>query len=280
MTAPAAPLQGGLSIVTPAAPVRSAGALARSAWVRLMFGNGSASWQSQRWQSSAALAPTVTATTASEAPAFLAGIGNYLARGGYGQSRWQQDAVTLGGQLFDRAALGPYDQPQCLVYRELLAFNRNTTADPNVYLGHGFSCSFDTEYNSGGIPLHNGTLGFLGYCYSPTTGTWFTLKKARGAAAVFAALTGFDGSLFHRAEHRLYAPTLAAPAVYELRIDGALVFRVLGSDAAFPVVDANNQRYRPVGAASSNYAGLSGGIRVLRGDLFLCDGSADSLAYL
>lgn len=279
MTAPAAQLAGGLSIVPPSVPVRAAGALAREQWFRLMFGNGTASWTAARWGAATA-APTVTATTQSEAPAFVAGVGNVLQRGGYGQSRWQQDSVTLGGQLFDRAAVGPFTQPRFLVYRELLAFTRNTTADPNVYLGHGFSCTFDTEYNSGGIPLHNGTLGFLGYCYSPTTGTWFTIKKARGAAAVFAAMTGFDGSLFHSVEHRLIAPTLAAPAVYELRINDALVFRVLGTDAAFPLVDGNNQRYRPVGAASANYAGLSGGIRVARGDLFVCDGSADSLAYL
>jgi hypothetical protein len=276
-----APLSGGLSIVPPGGAAAGAGFLRRSAWVRLTFGNGTYTWQPARWGSAAA--PTLT-SPAAEAVGFVAGLGNVLARSNYGSSRWNQDALCLGGQLFDVAALGPYSQPVCLCYRELVAFTRNTTPDASKFLGHGLFNLFDTEVNSGGVVFSGGlvqSFGFLGYGYSPTSGTYFWAKKPRGAvSATFTALAGFDGAVPHTVDHRLFAPTLAAPAVYELRLNGVLITRVLGDDPAFPQPTANNHRFHPIGAASDNYAGISGGIRVMRGDLFICDGSAESLAFL
>jgi hypothetical protein len=273
-----APLSSGISIVPPSAPTPGAGVLARSQWVRLGFTNSSYLFQPARWGASAQ--PTLR--TAQEVVTFVAGEGNVLSRFNYGLSSWQQDAFCLGGELFDKAALGPFSQPKCLVFRELLQFTRNTTATTNVYLGHGFSCQFDTEVPSGNVNIATaaGAIGFLGYAYSPTTGTYFTIKKPRGGNATITALSGFDGALWHRVEHRLYAPSLALPGIYELRLNGELVFRVTGDDAAFPQITAANVRYQAVGAASSNYGGISGGVRVLRSDLFVCDGSPASLEYL
>jgi hypothetical protein len=269
---------GGLSIVPPSVPIRAAGIFGRSAWYRLVYGNGNLAYQAMRWGAATA-APTLTSPQ-TEGVSFVAGVGTVVSRGSYGSVRWLQDALCLGGQLFDAEALGPYSQPQCLVLRELLRFTRNTTADSGVHLSHGIGCLFDTELNSGNVPVNAGTIGFLGYCYSPTSAAYFAVKKARGAAGVFTSLAGFDGSLWHTVDHRLFAPTLSSPAVYELRLNGELRARVLGDDVAFPLISASNVRYHPIGAASSNYAGLTGGIQVARSDIFVCDGSAEALAFL
>lgn len=205
-------------------------------------------------------------------------------------------AIVFGPPSVSDPVASPLN-PSVLVCRTKMAFTWNTDAAVNfaVFNWSGIACVFLTQGNAGwgggGVwgtnMMSTGSFAFVGLARQVQTGNWFVVRKRNGAVGVRTALPngGLSAPLYVSGqpiyvEHRLFGPTPTGPARYELWLSQQLVFSVDGTDADFPVIDANNKTYRWMPAASDPYAGATGGVRVFpSGEVFTCANDTEALRY-